>query len=387
MANTLGIQAFDYIEFYVGSAKMAAYWHARAMGFEVAAYRGPETGMKNRCSYLVKKNDIKIVLTSAIDPSCFDVSSFVGFHGDGVKRFAYRVDNVAKAYNYAVTHGAIPICECVRTEDAEGFVEEAAIGVYHDTEIVFVHYGNYKGAFKPGFKPRGEASLKSANTGLQFVDHIVGNVQRNMMDHWANYFNKAMDFETFVDFGPGDISTKYSALLSKVVRSKDGVIKHPINEPYEGVMRSQIEEYLDEYRSSGIQHIAIATDDIIASIRALRANGVEFLRVPPTYYDLLRKRDIQIDESIDELEELGILCDIERAGHPTGAANAGGYLLQLFTKPIGDRPTFFYEIIQRRRGASGFGQGNFQALFDAIELEQKERGNLEKKKRTSLEDT
>ncbi len=360
------ISGFDHVEFYVGSAKMVAYWYAKAMGFAIAGYRGPETGYKSETSYYLVKNKIKLVLTSALQPNTSDVASFVTTHGDGVKRFSVLVDNVETSFNRAAQHGAITVQKPYRTEDPHGYIDEAFIRIYDDTELGFINYDHYKGLFKPGFdKPVQNFVIQCEDTGLEMIDHIVGNVREKEMDRWAAYFNNTLDFETFIEFGPGDISTKYSALLSKVVRAKNNVIKLPINEPYKGLKKSQIEEYIEEYHGTGIQHIAIATANIIASIRALRKNGIEFLEVPATYYEELRKKKFKITENIDELQELGILCDVE--GH--------GYLLQIFTKPIGDRPTFFFEIIQRRNGAQGFGQGNFQALFEAIEHDQKKRGN------------
>ncbi len=369
MANKLGIRGFDYVEFYVGSAKMVTYWHAKAMGFKVTAYCGPETGVRDRISYYLTKNNVKIVITSSCQPTTFEVTSFLERHGDGVKRWAFQVDDVAKAFDYAVKNGAIPIHSPHKIEDKNGYVEESAIRIYDDSEIIYVNYDKYKGMFRPGFdKPVYNVNVVSEDTGLAAIDHVVGNVREAEMSFWENYFNKAMDFETMMYFGPGDISTRYSSLLSKVVRSKDGVIKNPINEPYEGIKKSQIEEYLDQFHGSGVQHIAIATPDIIKSIKALRANGVEFLDVPATYYDELKKKPVfgKVRENVDDLQELGILCDVE----------GDGYLLQLFTKPVSDRPTFFYEIIQRCDGAKGFGQGNFQALFESIEAEQARRGNL-----------
>jgi len=358
MSNVVGIRCYDYVEFYVGSSKMVAYWYAKAMGFKITSYCGPETGIRDRNSYYLTKNDVKILVTSAVQPGTSEVLSFVNKHGDGVKRWMMSVDNVEDAYSYTVKHGAIPIQGPKRHEDKNGYVDDAFIRIYDDTELGFINADHYEGDFRPHFdKPVQDYEVSCEDTGLGFIDHIVGNVRVNEMDQWANYYNRVMDFETFVDFGPGDISTQYSSLLSKVVRSKDNKIKLPINEAYQGLRKSQIEEYIDQYHGSGIQHIAIATPDIISSIRALRNNGVEFLSVPDAYFDDLRKReDVTITESIDELQELGILCDIE----------GQGYLLQLFTKPIGDRPTFFFEIIQRRNGSQGFGQGNFQALFDAI---------------------
>lgn len=371
--NKLGIRGFDYVEFYVGSAKMVSYWHAHAMGLNFEAYLGPEYGSRDRTSYLMKKNNLKIVITSSCHPSTYEVTSFLERHGDGVKRWAFEVDDVAKAFDYAVEHGAIPIQKPKKIEDENGYVEEAAIRIYDDSEIVYVNYDHYDGVFKPGYgKPYHVPEIHVQDTGLVAIDHVVGNVREAEMDFWENYFNKAMDFETMLYFGPGDITTKYSALLSKVVHSKDDKIKNPINEPYEGLKKSQIEEYIEQFHGSGVQHIAIQTRDIISTIKAMRHNGMEFLDVPPAYYEELREKNKELNgkvtEDIDQLEKLGILCDIERDGE--------GYLLQLFTKPISDRPTFFYEIIQRREGAKGFGQGNFQALFESIEREQERRGNL-----------
>ena len=272
-----------------------------------------------------------------------------------------------------VKSGGIPVRNPKKFENENGYIEEAAIKLYDDAEIVFINRDNYKGIFRPGFgKPIQKINITSEDSCLEEVDHVVGNVRVNEMNLWENYLNKTLNLETFIEFGAGDISTQYSALLSKVVRSKngDGVIKNPINEPYEGLKKSQIEEYIDEYFGSGIQHIAISTNNIINTIKALRENGVEFLSVPETYYDLLKEKKLSkmITEDIDDLKKYGILCDTE----------GKGYLLQLFTKPIGDRPTFFYEIIQRREGAEGFGQGNFQALFESIERDQEARGTLDK---------
>ncbi len=370
MSEQLGIIGYDYVEFYVGSAKMWAYWHAKAFGMQITGYSGPETGVKDRVSFYLKKNKLNFILTSAVKPSNYDVSYFTQKHGDGVKRWALKVNDVKKTFDLALKNGGIPIRNPKKYEDENGYVEEAAIKLYDDAEIVFVNRDNYKGIFKPGFgKPLQNIQLKAEDTGLIEVDHIVGNVRVNEMNIWENYFNKTMNFETFIEFGAGDISTQYSALLSKVVRSREGVmVKNPINEPYEGLKKSQIEEYIDEYFGSGIQHVAITTDNIIATIKAMRENGVEFLTVPNSYYDILKERGFKVKENIEDLRKYGILCDTE----------GKGYLLQLFTKPIGDRPTFFYEIIQRREGAEGFGQGNFQSLFESIERDQQARGNFDR---------
>lgn len=372
MQNSLGIIGYDYVEFYVGSAKMWAYWHAKALSFKLVGYSGPETGVKDRVSYYMVKNKIQIVLTSFTRPSNFEVSSFIQRHGDGVKRWALKVHDVKNAFDNALKNGGIPVRMPKKFSDENGYAEEAAIKLYDDAEIVFINRDNYKGIFKPGFnKPLLNINVNTEDSGLEEIDHIVGNVRTNELNYWENYLNKSLNFETFIDFGPGDISTKYSALLSKVVRSKEGApVKNPINEPYEGLKKSQIEEYIDEYLGSGIQHIAVSTSDIIKTIHNLRNNGVEFLATPPDiYYENLKvKKGKEITEDIDTLKKYGILCDTE----------GKGYLLQLFTKPVGDRPTFFYEIIQRRKGAEGFGQGNFQSLFESIERDQQLRGNLEK---------
>jgi len=368
MANTVGIKRFDFVEFYVGSSKMVAYWFCKGMGFKLKAYMGPETGARDRCSYYLVKNKVKMVVTSHLSPNTSDIIHFTNHHGDGVKRWAADVKNVNATYEYAIKHGAIPVLKPTKREDDFGYTMEAAIRVYDDTEFYFINYDNYKGLFKPGYgEPVFQFDDSHEDSGLLTIDHVVGNVRVKEMDRWAEYYNTALDMETYVDFGPGDITTKYSALLSKVVRTKDSIIKLPINEPYDGIMKSQIQEYIEEYKGSGVQHIAITTADICKTVRAMRNNGIEFLNVPKTYFDKLRKKNIALDENIDDLAELGVLCD---------TTEDQGYLLQLFTKPIGDRPTFFFEVIQRKNGAKGFGQGNFQALFEAIEVDQRRRGNL-----------
>lgn len=372
-SNDVGIRGFDFVEFYVGSAKMVAYWYQKALGFKMLAYRGPEVGYRDSVSYYLQKNNIKMVISSKFQlPTSGhtkEICDFVNVHGDGVKRIAYEVNDVKHAYEFAKSHDAITIKEPYKTEDEDGYVEEAAIKVYDDTEIIFVNYDNYKGLFKPGYgTPPQHYDVTCEDTVIESIDHIVGNVHEDEMDKWAGYFEQVLGFETYVHFGPGDISTKYSALLSKVVRTTDNIIKNPINEPYKGLKKSQIQEYIEEYNGSGIQHIAISTPDLITTIRAMRKNGVEFLNVPGTYYDELEKHQDRIDQNVADLRELGILCDLDLDGK--------GYLLQLFTKPIGDRPTFFFEFIQRCYGSESFGQGNFQSLFESIERDQEERGNL-----------
>ncbi len=367
MSDSLGIRKYDFVEFYVGSAKMVAYWYAKALGLKIVGYAGPETGIRDRISYYLTQNNLKIVITGGLQPSSVDVTNFVNLHGDGLKRWAIEVDNVDKIFQHAVEQGAVIQRRPQKIENEHGHINEAAIRLFDDTELVYINRDNYKHIFRPGYDlPIQDIHLETGDAGLVGIDHIVGNVRENEMDNWAEYFTRTMNFETFIDFKKGDIGTKYSALLSKVVRSEKSTIKNPINEPYEGEKKSQIEEYIEQYHGTGVQHIAIQTGDIIHTIRTLRKNGVEFLNVPDTYYDALRQRDdINIKENIDELQQLKILCDNE----------SGGYLLQLFTKPIGDRPTFFFEFIQRE-GAQGFGKGNFQALFEAIEEDQGLRGNL-----------
>jgi 4-hydroxyphenylpyruvate dioxygenase len=381
--NSMGIRKYDHIEFYVGSAKMVAYWFCKNLAMKVVAYKGPETGHRDRASFYMESGGVKIVVTSALHPNTSDVLSFLALHGDGVKRYALEVDSVEESFQFAVSRGAIPVAAPERMEGhdkegkktGQGYMDRAALKIYDDTEIVLLNRDHYRGIFEPGFgEPIQKINIECEDPKLKAVDHIVGNVRINEMNMWAEYYNKTFEFETFVDFGPGDIGTQYSALLSKVVRSKDNVVKNPINEPYKGLRQSQIEEYLKNYYGSGVQHIAISTHSICTAIRALRKNGVEFLQIPDTYYDEVRRKNAElkkagklfIQEDIAELQELGILVDFE----------GDGYLLQLFTRPIFDRPTFFFEFIQRVGKSEGFGKGNFQSLFEAIELDQDKRGNL-----------
>jgi len=372
MSGVIGIRGYDYIEFYVGSAKLTAFWFAKALGMEITGYRGPETGCRDRVSYYLTRHRLKFVITSPLQPSTYDVAGWLQQHGDGVKRWAVEVDDVDAAFAHATQNGAVMVRRPEKIENHHGYITEAAIRLYDDTELVYVNRDNYNHIFAPDFcEPLQKIQLDRHDTGLLAVDHIVGNVRENEMNLWADYFNRTMDFETFVDFKAGDIGTKYSALLSKVVRTRDSKIRNPINEPFEGLKKSQIEEFIQEYRGSGVQHVAIRTNNIVETIANLRKNGIEFLSVPDTYYDNLRSRDdimTRVKENMDDLQEHGILCDLE----------SDGYLLQLFTKPIFDRPTFFFEIIQRVGNSEGFGKGNFQALFESIELDQKLRGNLDR---------
>lgn len=370
MPDVFGIRGYDYVEFYVGSARQVAFWFAKALGMDFTGYAGPETGVRDRMSYYLTSNRLKIVVTSPLQPATYDVWGWVQKHGDGVKRWSIEVDNVTEAFKYATSHGAVMVTRPRKVENHHGYIEEAAIRLYDDTELVYFNHDHYNHVFRPGYcEPLQKIAIQREPTGLLGIDHIVGNVRENEMNLWAQYFNQTMGFETFVDFKAGDIGTKYSALLSKVVRSYGSKIRNPINEPFAGLKKSQIEEFIEQYQGSGVQHIAIQTGDIVQTISALRKNGVEFLYVPDTYYDMLAKRsDLKINERIEDLREHGILCDIE----------GNGYLLQLFTKPIGDRPTFFFEFIQRTGDSQGFGKGNFQALFESIELDQQLRGNLER---------
>lgn len=365
--NKLGIRGYHYVEFYVGSADKWAWWLAKAFSMKITGIRGPQTGINDRISFYLTKNNLKLVVTSVYQSECFDVSSFVNRHGDGVKRWSIEVDDVEKAYNHAIENGAVAILAATKFENNHGFVEQASIKIYDDTEIVFFNKDNYGHILMPGFcEPDKVLNMKltSEDTGIIEIDHIVGNVRVNEMDTCAAYLNNTLDLATQMEFGPGDISTEYSSLLSIVVSSKDRIIRNPINEPYKGLLPSQIELFIHHYNGSGVQHIAMYTKDIVATISKLRENGVDFLDIPDTYYEDLRKKDITIKENIDDLQKLKILCD---TGGP-------GYLLQIFTKPVTGRPTFFFEFIQRCDGADGFGHNNFKALFESIERDQLARG-------------
>lgn len=363
----LPLNGTDYVEFYVGNAKQAAQYYAHTFGFQIRGYRGPETGYKNVASYFLEQNDIRFVLTSALDPNSH-ISEHVHRHGDGVKDIALWVDDATEAFKETTKRGANPVQEPAVHEDEDGRVITAAIATYGDTIHTFVERKNYDGLFLPGFEPwKNEFWDAPSPTGVKYVDHCVGNVYEGDMDTFVEYYAQTMGFYNMLHFTDQDISTEYSALMSKVMANGDEKIKFPINEPAEGKKKSQIEEYLEYYRGPGVQHIALGTDDIISTVKELRRRGLEFLHVPDTYYDrdLLAERVGNINESIDALEELGILVD----------RDPDGYLLQIFTKPVQDRPTVFYEIIQRE-GARSFGAGNFKALFEAIEREQARRGNL-----------
>jgi len=358
----------DYIEFYVGNAKQAAHFYKTAFGFQSLAYAGLETGLKDRVSYVLKQDKIRIVLTTALNSNS-PIGEHVKKHGDGVKVIALWVDDAKKAYKETIERGAKPYLEPVKESDEFGEVVKSGIFTYGETVHLFIERKNYKGDFLPGFI-KWESDYNPSSVGLKFVDHMVGNVGWGEMNTWVKWYEEVMGFVNFLSFDDKQIHTEYSALMSKVMSNGNGRIKFPLNEPAKGKKRSQIEEYLDFYESPGVQHIAIATDDIIQTVRELRSRGVEFLSAPPKeYYTAIPTRlgaHMKImNENIDELEELAILVD----------ADEEGYLLQIFTKPVEDRPTLFFEIIQRM-GAKGFGAGNFKALFESIEREQQNRGTL-----------
>ncbi|TVR82682.1 MAG: 4-hydroxyphenylpyruvate dioxygenase [Saprospirales bacterium] len=361
--DTFPINGTDFIEFYVGNAKQSSIFYQAAFGFELVAYRGPETGSKETVSYVLQQGKVRLVLTSAFDPD-HEILKHVHLHGDGVKVLALWVDDARDAYEKAVERGAESAFEPYTISDEDGEVVLSGIHTYGETIHTFVERNNYSGAFMPGFVSR-KSIRKVEPVGLKYVDHCVGNVELGQMNRWIKFYQEVLGFKLLITFDDKDISTKYTALMSKVVSNGNGYIKFPINEPAKGLKKSQIEEYLDFYKSAGVQHIAVSTDNIIETVSKLRENGVEFLYVPDNYYEDLLDRVGDIDESIEDLKGQNILVDRDNEG----------YLLQIFTKPVQDRPTVFYEIIQRK-GAQSFGKGNFKALFEAIEREQELRGTL-----------
>ncbi len=359
----LPLNGTDHIEFYVGNAKQSAYYYQAAFGFSLVAYCGPETGVRDRASYVLQQNKVRFVLTTPLQPDS-ELNKHIVKHGDGVRVLALWVDDAEKSWKETTSRGAKSFEAPKVLTDEHGEVKTASIHTYGDTIHTFVERKNYKGVFLPGFVPA-SSKQKIKSTGLQYVDHCVGNVELGKMNEWVSFYEDVMGFKTIITFDDEDISTEYSALMSKVVANGNGYIKFPINEPAEGKKKSQIDEYLEFYKGPGVQHIAIITNDIIETVSDLTSRGVEFLTVPTTYYDTLRDRVGKIDEDIESLKKLGILVDRDDEG----------YLLQIFTKPVEDRPTLFFEIIQRK-GAKSFGKGNFKALFEAIEREQGLRGNL-----------
>jgi 4-hydroxyphenylpyruvate dioxygenase len=362
------INGTDYIEFYVGNARQASYYYRGAFGFQLVGYRGPETGVRDRASYLLQQDKIRFVLTSPIRGEASDearsILDHISRHGDGVRDLALWVDDARDAFAIAVERGAEAVHEPRVMRDDDGEVIVAAIRTYGDTIHSLVERKNYRGLFMPGFRAI-TSRYAPEGVGLKYVDHCVGNVELGRMNTWVDFYAKVMGFRNLLTFDDKDISTEYSALMSKVMANGNDRIKFPINEPAAGKRKSQIDEYLEFYGGPGVQHMALATDDIIRTVTELRQRGVEFLATPTTYYQELQGRVGKIDEPVDVLAELGILVD----------RDPDGYLLQIFTKPVQDRPTVFYEIIQRK-GAKGFGKGNFKALFEAIEREQEARGNL-----------
>lgn len=360
----LPLQGTDYVEFYVGNAKQAAHYYMSAFGFQALAYAGPETGVKDRASYVVRQHKLTFVLTTPVRTDN-PVADHIYKHGDGVKSLSLRVDDAASAWQETTKRGAKSYMEPQRLKDEYGEVVISGIHTYGDTIHLFIERKNYNGAFMPGYRPWSNPLFQPVDTGLLYVDHCVGNVGWNQMNPWVKFYEEVMGFKNILSFDDEDISTEYSALMSKVMSSGNGFVKFPINEPAEGKKKSQVEEYLEFYNGEGVQHVAMATNDIVKTVRELMSRGVEFLKVPTSYYDDLLDRVGHIDEDIQPLKELGILVDRDNEG----------YLLQLFSKPVEDRPTLFFEIIQRK-GAKSFGKGNFKALFEAIEREQEARGNL-----------
>lgn len=365
--DIMPLRRIDHLRFFVGNARQSAYFYRNAFGFDVVGYGGLETGLRNEAGYVLRQGDITFVLASPLREDHPD-NTRLARHGDGVQDIAIEVDDVFETYNSAISRGAVGAVPPERLEDEFGIYETAAIHAYGDTTHSFVNRDKYSGVFAPGYRPIDPERYgppRFQPTHLSAIDHLVGNVEEGQMDTWVEFYERVMGFTQLVHFDEKDISTEYSALMSKVVQSGSGRIKFPINEPAEGLKRSQIEEYLDFYGGPGVQHIALATNDIIKTVTALRDNDVSFLRVPQTYYDMLPQRIGHIDENINCLAELGILVDRDEEG----------YLLQIFTKPVEDRPTVFFEIIQRH-GSQSFGKGNFKALFEAIEREQGLRGTL-----------
>ncbi len=362
-ADFLPLNGTDYVEFYVGNAKQAAHFYKTAFGFQSLAYAGPETGVRDRASYVLKQDKIRLVLTTPLH-SDHPISEHLKKHGDGVKVLALWVDDAYDAFEQTTSRGAEPYQQPQTMKDEDGEVRTSGIKLYGETAHIFVERKNYKGIFLPGYV-EWKSDYNPTPTGLLYVDHCVGNVGWHKMNDWVNFYEEVMGFKNILTFDDKMISTEYSALMSKVMSNGNGFVKFPINEPAEGKKKSQIEEYLEFYEGEGVQHLALATGNIVETVTELQKRGIEFLHVPTTYYDDLLSRVGHIDEDLAPLKRLGILVDRDDEG----------YLLQIFTKPLEDRPTVFFEIIQRK-GAKSFGAGNFKALFEAIEHEQDLRGNL-----------
>ncbi len=362
-ADFLPLKGTDHVEFYVGNARQAAYFYRAAFGMRLVAYAGPETGQRDRASYVVQQGKIRFVLTTPLR-SHHPIAQHIHLHGDAVRVIALWVDDARQAWHETTSRGAVSVDEPHIVSDEHGTAVLASIRTYGDTIHTFVERSGYLGPFLPGFRAV-EHDPVARPVGLLHIDHMVGNVGWHEMNQWVDFYANVMGFSLYQHFDDKDISTEYSALMSKVMANGNGYVKFPINEPAEGKKKSQVEEYLDFYPGPGVQHIALATNDILHTVNRLREQGIEFLRVPHTYYTELQSRVGKIDEPVDELEELGILVDRDDEG----------YMLQIFTRPVEDRPTLFFEIIQRK-GSRSFGKGNFKALFEAIEREQQERGNL-----------
>ncbi|WP_259066206.1 4-hydroxyphenylpyruvate dioxygenase [Mucilaginibacter sp. X4EP1] len=362
-ADFLPLNGTDYVEFYVGNAKQAAYYYKAAFGFQDLAYAGPETGIRDRASYVLQQGKIRLVLTTPLT-SGHPIAEHIKKHGDGVKILALSVNDAYDAFKQTTQRGARVYMEPQTLTDEHGEVRMSGIMLYGETVHLFVERKNYNGPFLPGYQPK-ESHHHPTDTGLLYIDHCVGNVGWHKMNEWVNFYEDIMGFRNILTFDDKMISTEYSALMSKVMSNGNGFVKFPINEPAEGKKKSQIEEYLEFYEGEGVQHLALATQDIVKTVTDLQSRGIEFLTVPTTYYDELIDRVGHIDEDLEPLKKLGILVDRDDEG----------YLLQIFTKPVEDRPTLFFEIIQRK-GAKSFGAGNFKALFEAIEREQESRGNL-----------
>ncbi len=362
-ADFLPLQGTDYVEFYVGNAKQAAHFYKTAFGFQSLAYAGPETGVKDKVSYVIRQNKLTFVLTTPLRGDN-EIADHIYKHGDGVKVLALKVDDATSAWQETTKRGAKSYLEPTTLNDNDGEVVLSGIHTYGDTVHVFVERNNYKGFFMPGFR-KWESNYNPTSTGLLYVDHCVGNVGWNQMNPWVKFYEDVMGFKNILSFDDNDISTEYSALMSKVMSNGNGFVKFPINEPAEGKKKSQVEEYLDFYNGEGVQHVAIATADIVSTVTELQKRGIEFLNIPNSYYETVLERVGKIDEDLAPLQKLGVLIDRDEEG----------YLLQIFSKPLEDRPTLFFEIIQRK-GAKSFGKGNFKALFEALEREQDARGNL-----------
>jgi 4-hydroxyphenylpyruvate dioxygenase len=360
----LPLEGTDYVEFYVGNAKQAAHFYRSVLGFQPLAYAGPETGQKDKVSYVVRQQKIQFMFTTPLKTD-HPVAAHIHRHGDGIKVLALRVQDATKAWEDTTSRGGKSYMEPQRLKDENGEVVLSGIHTYGEVVHIFVERRNYNGPFMPGFREWTSPYFSTTETGLLYVDHCVGNVGWNQMNPWVKFYEEVMGFRNILSFDDNDISTEYSALMSKVMSNGNGYVKFPINEPAEGKKKSQVEEYLDFYNGEGVQHVAMATNDIVHTVTELRNRGMDFLRVPSSYYDDLTDRVGKIDEDLEPLKELGILVDRDEEG----------YLLQLFSKPVEDRPTLFFEIIQRK-GAKSFGKGNFKALFEAIEREQGLRGNL-----------